>query len=198
MSTPASPFTDHAAPVLAGEPTINAAQRADLWDAFHTKNADELAQHLLPLAVPEDFKKRLWDAKQTQAAAAVSAVPVAPAEKTAAAIQRMTQLDPKALELAEAHPNVLKAFTSAAAAAEKGAGESAGASKTSGKGNTPAEAKKPAPLAQPPRPDGLAHLPPIPEGHHRILASDGLVHDIPAENIEKARAKDPLLHVLNP
>jgi hypothetical protein len=41
-------------------------------------------------------------------------------------------------------------------------------------------------------------LPPIPEGHYRLRTSDGAIHDIPAENIGRARAIDPLLIVLNP
>jgi hypothetical protein len=197
MSASASPFTDHAAPVLAGEPTINDQQRADLWDAFHTKNADELVQHLQPLVLPEDFKKRLWDAKKN---AVASAAPAEPVEKTAAAIQRMTQLDSHALELAEAHPNVLKAFTSAATAAEKGAGgaEPSNGAKTSPKSPAGGKDTQSAPLVQPDRPDGLPHLPPIDPAHFRVLASDGGIHDLPKENIEKARAIDPRLHVMNP
>jgi hypothetical protein len=192
MASTPSPFMDHAAPVLAGEPTINDDQRADLWDAFHTKSPEELVQHLQPLAVPDDFKKKLYDAKQ-------QSMPVAgPVDKVTAAMKQLAQLDPNVLATAEAHPNVLKAMTSAATAPEKGAGEAAGASKGSAKGNAPAEGKSPAPLAQSPRPDGLEHLPPIPDGHHRVLASDGGIHDIPAENIEHAREIDPRLHVLNP
>jgi hypothetical protein len=41
-------------------------------------------------------------------------------------------------------------------------------------------------------------LPPIPDGHHRVLASDGSIHDIPAKNIELAVQIDPQLKVLNP
>ena len=41
-------------------------------------------------------------------------------------------------------------------------------------------------------------LPPIPDGHHRVLASDGSLHDIPMANIDKAVAIDPQLKVLNP
>ena len=39
---------------------------------------------------------------------------------------------------------------------------------------------------------------PIPEGHIRLRASDGTLHDIPAENIGLVRKIDPLLIVLNP
>jgi hypothetical protein len=192
MSSPASPFTDHAAPVLAGEPTINDAQRADLWDAFHTKNADELAQHLQPLTLPDDFKHKLWQAKQQSIPA------IAPVDKVTAAMKQLAQVDSQVLEVAEAHPNVLKAMTSAATTPEKEAGVDSGASSSKRKGDAASALKKPAPLAQPPRPDGLEPLPSIPDGHHRILSSDGGIHDIPVENLDKAREIDPRLHVLNP
>lgn len=192
MSSPTSPFQDHAAPVLAGEPTINDTQREDLWDAFNTKSADELVQHLQPMAVPDDFKHKLWAAKQQ------STPSVAPVDKVTSAMKQLAQIDPQVLATAEAHPNVLKAMTSAATTPEKEAGGDSGASSSKEKGNTASASKKPAPLAQPPRADGLAHLPPIPDGHHRVLASDGGIHDIPAENIDKAREIDPRMHVLNP
>jgi hypothetical protein len=41
-------------------------------------------------------------------------------------------------------------------------------------------------------------LPPIRDGLYRVLASDGELHDIPKENLEKAFAIDPQLRVLNP
>ena len=192
MSTTPSPFMDHAAPILAGEPTIDDNQRADLHDAFYSKNADELAEHLKPMAVPDDFKHKLWTAKQ-QSAPAVPTV-----DKVTDAMTKLAQIDPKVLEVAEAHPNVLKAMTSAATTPEKGAQEGAGGAPSAGKGKVSGDAAKPPILAQPPRPDGLEHLPPIPDGHHRVLASDGGIHDIPAENIEQARAIDPRLHVMNP
>ena len=186
-------FTDHAAPILAGEPTITDAQRADLWDIFHnSKDPEELVKHLQPLAVPDDFKRRLWEAKQK------GAPKVEPLDKVTDAVTRVAKIDPNVLDLAEAHPNVLKAFTTAATTPEKEATGAQGGSKPAGKGKTQVGGASPAPLAQPPRLDGLEHLPPIPDGHHRILASDGGIHDIPAENIEQARAIDPRLHVLNP
>ena len=189
-----SPFVDHAAPILAGDPAITDEQRADLWDVFNkSKDHNELAQHLQDMtAVPDDTKQALFDAKKK------AIPPVEPLDKVTAAIARIKQIPPDVLEMAESHPNVLKAITSAATTPEKGAGEPAGAGKPAAKGKTAAAGAKPAPLAQPPRPDGLEHLPPIPDGHHRVLASDGGLHDIPAENIEQARAIDPRLHVLNP
>jgi hypothetical protein len=193
MASPTSPFTaSPAEPILRGDPALSDEQRADLFDIFHgSKDPNELVQKLQTLAVPDDTKHRLFQAKQ-------ASMPAEPLDKVSSAVDRLAQLDPQKREIAEAHPNLLKALVGAATTPEKGAGEPAGANKTAGKGNTPAGAKTPAPLVQPPRTDGLEHLSPIPDGHHRVLASDGGIHDIPAENIEKARALDPHMHVLNP
>jgi hypothetical protein len=186
MSTPSSPFMDHAAPVLAGDPALTDEHRADLWDAFHgSKSPNELVQKLAPMAVPDDTKHRLFQAKQ-------ASMPVpATADKVTSAVDHIAQLDPQKREIAEAHPNLLKAFT----APEKAPQEAAGATNGSDKGTkTP---KAPAtPLA--PRLDGQPHLPPIDESMHRILASDGGIHDIPRERIADAQKIDPNLHVLNP
>jgi hypothetical protein len=189
MSAQPPVLSDPAAPILRGEPTISDDQRADLWDAFHTKSPEELAQHLMPLAIPDDFKRKLYQAKQQ----ATPPVPIL--DKTTEAINRVAKIDPAVLELAEAHPNVLRALTAAATAAEKPPAEASGANKPASKGK---EAGKTAPLSQPPRIDGLDHMQPIPDGHHRVLGSDGGVWDIPAENLDKAREIDPRLHVLNP
>ena len=185
-----APFVDPAAPILAGDPALSDENRASLWDVFHsTKDHNELVQKLATIAAPEDTKQRLVKAKQQMSPAP------APVEKATAALQKLTEIDPKVLDLAESHPTIAKAFI---AAATKEAGEGAGASSAAAKGKTQDGAKKLPPLQQMPRPDGLEHFPPIPDGHYRVLASDGGVHDIPAEHIEDARATDPRLHVLNP
>lgn len=206
MSSPTSPFMDHASPILAGDPVLSDANRADLWDIFHSsKDPNELAQHLQslatpadptkqPLVVPEDTKKRLWEAKQ-------KSMPVAgPVDKVTAAMTQLSQIDPKVLEVAESHPNVLKVLTAAATTPEKEVPAASGGPSASPKGKT-AQGDQAAPaLALPPRPDGLEHMPPIPEGHKRVQASDGGIHDIPAddEHLKKAFSIDPRLHVLNP
>jgi hypothetical protein len=185
-----SPFIDAAKPILAGEPTINDDQRAELWDTFHnTKNATELATKLAPLSIPDDTKQQLYSAKQRAVA------PPEPIDRAAKALNSIANIDPKVLEMAEKYPTVAKTLITVA---EKSAETAQGEGKSAGKEKTQPTSKKAAPLAQPTRPDGLQHLPPIPEGHHRVLASDGGVHDIPAENLEQARAIDPTLHVLNP
>ena len=189
MSTPPSPFVDHAAPILAGEPSIDDNQRADLWDAFHTKSADELAQHLAPQDLPPQFKQKLHAAKVQ------SAPLVPPTDKVAQALAKLKELDPTLLDLAESHPKVAGMFVNAAT---KEPTEPAGEGKASEKGKTPAVGAKPKALTQPPRQDGQEHYPPIPEGHRRVRTSDGIHYDIPDENVDEARTRDPNLMVLNP
>lgn len=191
MSTTPSPFADHVSPILAGEPTITDDQRADLWDVFHqSKDSNELAQKLQPLAVPDDLKQQLFDKKKLVTPAAD------PIDKVTAAMEKMKSLDPDTLELAEHHPAVLKVLTSAALTPDKDAAptSAAPAPKPSASGK---KTKTPA-LALPPRPDGLQHLPSIPDGHKRVVASDGGIHDIPDANVEQAFSIDPRLHVMNP
>lgn len=183
-----TPFADPAAPILRDDPALTDQHRADIHDAFYSKNADELVQHLMPMDIPENTKQALYAAKK------ISEPAPEPLDKTAAAINRMGQIDPKLLDLAEAHPNILKVLTAAATAPP----EAAGASKPSGEGKTASKAEKAPKAVLAPRADGSAHLPPIPDGHHRVLASDGGIHDIPAEKISDAQAIDPNLHVLNP
>jgi hypothetical protein len=195
MSDGQTPFVDHAAPILAGDPAINDQQRSDLWDAFHSKDPNELVKHLSGEqynAVPNEFKQRLFEAKQKAMPA------MAPADKVTEAIQRIVKMDPQARELAETHPNLLKTFVGASTDAEKKAQEAAGESKPASKGKEAGKTAKPKALAQPPRGDGLEHYQPIPDGHRRIRSSDGFHYDVPEENLEAARQQDPNLMVLNP
>ena len=193
MASPTPPLTDLAAPILAGDPVLSDEHRADLWDTFHnSKSPEELVQHLQPLRVPDDTKKRLYDAKKQ------SMPPVGPVDKVTAVMQKMTQIDPKMLDLAESHPNVLKTLTAAATTPEKGTESASGGTSPAGKGNIPAAGETPAPLNLPPRPDGLEHFPPIPGNHRRVMAHDGGIYDIPEENVNRAFELDPRLHILNP
>ena len=185
------PFQDPAEGILKGATNITDDDRESLWDLFHnSKNSNELAQKLQTIAVPSDTKHKLWAAKQATA-------PVtSPVDKVTEALNRLKQVDPDTLALAEKFPNVTKAFIDAAVKPpEKPAGEPAGKSEGGAKGKT-AE-KKPL-LVQAPRPDGQPHLPPIPDGHYRVLSSDHGLHDIPQERIQDAKNIDPSLHILNP
>ena len=122
-------------------------------------------------------------------------------DKPIQAISKIKDIPSDILEAAEAHPNVLKALTGAAHTSEKQATEAAPKvkinvkAKPSAGGESPAT---PAVLAQPPRTDGQEHYPPIPEGHRRVRTSDGIHYDIPDENLDEARQRDPNLMVLNP
>lgn len=126
-----NPFTDHAAPVLSADPTLSDESRASLWDAFHNKSADELVQHLHEQDISPDTKQSLFEAKKASMPAPT------PHDTVVAAIQRMAQLDPKVLDLAESHPTVLKALTSATATPDKGSKKPASARKASPKDKTP-------------------------------------------------------------
>lgn len=187
-------FSDPAVPILAGEPTLDDNARADLHDAFYNKNADQLAQHLQALPLPDDFKKRFHDAKKQ-----TEPIPD-PVEKVVSVAQRIADLDPQVRQVAEASPNLLKAMTSAALTPDKDATAptSAAPATTQGKSSASGKKTKTPALALPPRADGLQHLPPIADGHKRILASDGGIHDIPDANVEQAFSIDPRLHVMNP
>ena len=187
-------FSDPAEPILRGDPALSDENRAALWDVFHdSKNHNELAQKLQVMTVPDDTKKRLYEAKQK------SMPTPAPMDKATEAITRLGSLDPQLLELAESHPQTAKLLVGAATMPEKSAdAESSVESQTSGKRTAGGKKAQSTPMVQPPRPDGLDHMPPIDPKHFRVLASDGGVHDLPRENIEKARAIDPRLHVLNP
>lgn len=169
-----TPTTDLAKQILGSDPQLQDEDRAALWNVFHkSKSPAELAQILVPSSVPDDTKRRLVQAKQ-------QLMPPPSDNPVADATSKMAALPPDQLELAEKHPAVLKAFL----AAEEKAREP--------KDDT--ETPK-APLT--PRPDGQPHFPSIPDGHYRVLASDGGIHDIPQQNIDTARGIDPLLHVLN-
>ena len=113
-------FHDAAAPIIAGEPALpNDDARAELWDSFHSKNSEELAQHLAPMDLPPQFKQKLYDAKKA------SEPELAPVDKTIQAISRIKDIPPDVREMAESHPNLLKALTGAAHTSEKQATETA-------------------------------------------------------------------------
>jgi hypothetical protein len=173
-----TPFLDHAAPILAGSPDLNDDQRADLHDIFYdSKDHNELARHLQASVAPDSVKQQLFDAKKKSMPA------VEPLDKATAAITRIGQIDPKILELAEKYPNVAKILAAAASSEPK----AAGAEKGKGKGS---DDTKKAPAIAP-------DVPATPSGHALVKASDGSLHHIPSENIEKARQIDPALTVLH-
>jgi len=203
MSTRPSPFADLAAPILDSDPSLADSQRTSLHDIFYdSKNPDELAQKLMPMAdVPPDTKDKLHRAKQSMVP---PPAPVAPLDKAISAIATLKSLPPEVADYAEAHPTLAKLLIGAATAPEKGAGEApagAGADSTTRKAGKTVAGKKgaaAAPVALPPRPDGLQHLPPIGENMIRVLSSDGGLHDVPRENVAKVFAIDPRAQILNP
>lgn len=182
MASPTSPFMDHAAPILAGEPSITDAQRADLWDTFHaSKSPDELNAHLQTLAVPDDLKKRLTTAKQISMPA--------PIDRATAAMTTLSKIDPQVLELAESHPNVLKVLTAAAMTPDKPVSGASDESSTTSRGRTPKTGKTPPPVT--------LDAPVTPPGHVLIHGGDGNVYHLPVSKMDMARKLDPQLKVLH-
>jgi hypothetical protein len=178
-----NPYIDHAAPILAGEPTITDDDRSNLWDIFHgSKDSEELVQKLQSYEAPDHVKASLFDAKH---ASMPGQEPVA---KTLAAISKVKEIPADVLDLAESHPNVLKALTGAANTPEKEAGKPAGEGKPVGDGKV-STAKK-TPLVAP-------DVPVTPAGHALVHTSDHRFHHIPVANIDKARQIDPNLTVLH-
>jgi hypothetical protein len=101
----------------------------------------------------------------------------------------VAQIDPKVLDLAETHPNVLKTLTTAAMQEEKTAGDVQGASK---------EPRAPkVPTGKTKVPAASTDIPQTPVGHALVRTRDGGIHHLPVENIESARKIDPQLQVLH-
>src|ERR1019366_10567714 len=150
MATTPTPPQDHAEPILSGEPSITDEQRASLWDAFHTKSADELVQHLQLQNIPDETKQALLAAKQESTPA------VSPMDKVTAAMTHMSKLPAKLLELAESHPTVLKTLMAALEPPKPAAGKAA-----SKRSSTPKAPKASAP-EQPASSDADATSTPIP------------------------------------
>jgi hypothetical protein len=93
----------------------------------------------------------------------------------------MAAMPPEQLDLAEAHPAILKALVESLKPVEKSEKEDTAAKVPIG-----------------PRLDGTPHLPKIADNHYRILSSDSSLHDIPKHMISRAQAIDPNLHIVNP
>ena len=109
-----SPFAkqpDPAADILRAEPNLTNEQRADLHDHFtQAKSMNDFADRITPIPVSNDLKHRLWIARQE----AIQPVAVAPVDKVVAAIQKMVALPADVLKIANDHPELLRAYTSAA------------------------------------------------------------------------------------
>ena len=99
-------FIDHAFPVLYGEPTFGKddEKRSQLWDLFHSsRDVNELAQQL-PEGLHPDFVRSFLKAKSK---------PSVQIDKTDMAdkiLGTMQKISPEALDIAEAHPNILKSL----------------------------------------------------------------------------------------
>jgi hypothetical protein len=184
MADEQAPYQDPATPILSQSTDIDDEKRADLFDIFHnSKDHNELARKLQPVAAPDQLKSQLFEAKKKFTV-------TDPAERAAASIERLAQIKPEILDLAENHPNVMKAFMATATKGEeKASGEpaQAGGKQPGGKSQGTGKA---APVVVP-------DVPPTPSGHALVKTRDHAIHHIPVENIDKARAIDPELQVLH-
>lgn len=160
-------------PLLQNAPDLTDVDREALFDAFHgTKSPEELEQALQGTSIPPGIKQQVVSAK------AQATAPQAPSSDTAQALLEMSQLPPEVLEMAESHPKTASAFI---AAASKRTAEAA-------KGNEAAGAE-----GSTLKPD----IPPTPEGHALVQASDGGLHHIPAERVPDAKKIDPTMVILH-
>jgi len=185
-----SPFIDHASPILSAEPSLTDEDRSSLWDAFNSKNPDELTQHLQSqMGVPDDVKAKLLDAKHA------SMAPVKPTvgeggEKGFSVLARLGEIDPRILDLAEAHPKTISALIGAASKADatkpQAGGETSAPAAADGKKTPSGSSEGPA-----------ADYPATPPGHALVQASDGGLHHIPHANLDAARKIDQNLKVLH-
>ena len=96
---------DHARDILTDAP-ISDSEKEQLWEIFHDSvTADDLARNL-SLVPPElvDVAKKLVEAKKLSDPVATALTPVT------AALNHLTTIDPKVLNLAETHPQVMNSL----------------------------------------------------------------------------------------
>jgi hypothetical protein len=104
-----SPAVDQAEGILRADDGLTDERRAVLYDIYHDSQTPEaLAKILQYHDLPNETKHLLFLAKQR------TARPLGLVERTAAALHRVAQIDPKILEVAEAHPIATRALTDAA------------------------------------------------------------------------------------
>jgi len=105
----ADPTGDHAAKILAADPTIDQETRADAWDFYHAAiTPDELIRNLSSLEIPDTARQKLLAAKQ------VTAPAVTQVDKVAQALSKMAKVDPQTLALADKFPKIAKMVIDAA------------------------------------------------------------------------------------
>ncbi len=98
-------MSDPAQHILASEPSLSNEQRADIWDDFLTApHARALSARLAARNLPPQVVDLLLEAKRA------SEPEPSPTSHIETAIKAMSQLDPKLLELAESHPQLLRHY----------------------------------------------------------------------------------------
>jgi hypothetical protein len=93
---------DHAKDILSNAP-LDDSTKATLWDHWHdARDVHELSTRLADMDIPSDVAESLIAAKK------ISEPEPAPTDKAVAVINHLSKLDKNVLDLAEAHPNVLR------------------------------------------------------------------------------------------
>lgn len=101
-------FHDHARDILSATP-IDDETKASLWDEYHSaRHSADLAARLQAVPIDDVLKQRLIAARK------LSDPELKPTEKVADVISRIAQMDRRTLQIAETHPNVMRAFADAA------------------------------------------------------------------------------------
>jgi hypothetical protein len=105
----ATPYLDHAADILAADPTLDNETRAIAYDRYHVSaNPEELIHNLGSLQIPDSTRRSLMEAKR------VTAPVQSPVDNVVSALTKMQTIPPKTLALGEKYPTVTKALISAA------------------------------------------------------------------------------------
>ena len=101
-------FHDHARDILSATP-IDDESKVALWDHYHgAQTSAELAARLQGVPVDDFLKQLLIAAKK------LSDPELTPTEKVTDVIGRISKMDKRTLQIAESHPNILRALTDAA------------------------------------------------------------------------------------
>lgn len=103
-----NPTEDHAAKILAADPTLDQETRAMGWDIYHSSSTpQELVRNLSSLSIPNSTKYALLTAKS------VTAPTQSNVEKAANALQEMAKLDSQTLAVADKFPKITKVILDA-------------------------------------------------------------------------------------
>jgi len=102
------PTDDHAYRILKGIPddVMSMDSKADAWQHYYdARDSKDLVNRLMNFDAPLNVKHDLYEAKKNFS----DPVPT-PMDRATDAVHRISALDPRVLEIAESHPNILKSL----------------------------------------------------------------------------------------